>query len=113
MSDPVTKMDTIRQQSVDEHQLVLRAGAHSRFPRPGGKPALVTLMPQRTDLDNEIGDHSYCQARDPPVADDRCTSRIPHHPPMINHQGSTSDRQLCTSSFGSPSLVGRHAGPTG
>ncbi|MFD9248280.1 hypothetical protein ACFV0D_41520, partial [Streptomyces sp. NPDC059556] len=75
------------QESVDEHQPVLRTGAHSALPRPRGQLGLVTLMPQRPHLGNEFSDHIGRQARDPAVADDQCTSRVPHHPTMINHLG--------------------------
>jgi hypothetical protein len=40
-------------------------------------------MPQRTYLGNEFSDHSGRQTRDPPVADDRSASRVPHHAAMI------------------------------
>ncbi len=84
MSNPVTKVNKGGQQPVDEHQLVLRAGAHSTLPRPGGKPGPVTLMPRRTYLGNELSNHSGRQPRDPPVADDHCTRHVPHHAAMID-----------------------------
>lgn len=37
-------------------------------------------------LGHELSDHIGRQARDPPVADDRCTRRIPHHTTMIDDQ---------------------------
>jgi hypothetical protein len=43
-------------------------------------------MPQRADLGDEFSDHIGRQARDPPVADDQCTSRVSHHTTMINDQ---------------------------
>lgn len=43
--------------------------------------------PQRSDLGDEFGNPIGRQARDPLVADDRCTSRVPHHATMINGQG--------------------------
>ncbi|MFJ2061405.1 hypothetical protein ACIOMM_36745, partial [Streptomyces sp. NPDC087908] len=46
---------------------------------------LVTLMPQRPHLGHEFSDHIGRQARNPTIADDYCTSRVPHHPTMINH----------------------------
>ncbi|MFI8917392.1 hypothetical protein ACIGW4_38145, partial [Streptomyces sp. NPDC053513] len=81
----MTEMDEGGQKPVDEHQPVLRTGAHGPLPRPGGKRGLVTLMPQRADLGDEFSNHLSCQARDPAIADDRCTSRVPHHSTMINH----------------------------
>ena len=65
------------QKPVDEHQPVLRSGAHSTLPRTGRKPGLVPFVPQRAKLCNEFSDHVGRQARDPPVADDRCTSAFP------------------------------------
>jgi len=81
-----TETDESGQQSVDEHQPVLRTGANGSLPLPGGKPGLVALMPQRAHFGNEFSDHIGRQARDPPVADDQCTSRVPHHTTMINDQ---------------------------
>jgi hypothetical protein len=81
-------MDQGGQQSVDEHQLVLRTGTHGPLPLPGDKSRLVALMPQRADFGDKFSDHIGRQARDPPVADDHCTSRIPHHPTMINDQAA-------------------------
>lgn len=98
MGDPMTKMDERGQEPVDEHRPVLRAGAHRPLPRPSSKPRLVTLLPQRADLLDEFSDPSGSQARDPPIADHHRTSRVPHHPTMINHPGSTSHRLPCTSS---------------
>lgn len=79
-------MDERGQEPVNEDQPVLRAGAHSPLPWPGGKLGLVPRMPQRANLGNEFGDHIGRQARDPPVTHDRCTRRVPHHPTMINDQ---------------------------
>ncbi|MBB4795278.1 hypothetical protein BJY54_005890 [Streptomyces nodosus] len=74
------------QEPVDENQPVLRTGAHGPLPRPGRKPGLVPFMPQRTYLSHQFSDHLGRQARDPSVADDRCTSRVPHHATMIDDQ---------------------------
>jgi hypothetical protein len=74
------------EQPIDEHQTVLRTGAYCSLPLPGGEPGLVVLVPQRADLNNEFSNHFGCQASDPPVASDHCTSRIPHHTTMINNQ---------------------------
>jgi hypothetical protein len=98
MGDPVTKMDERGQQPVYGHQPVLRAGAHGPPSRPGGKPRLVTLLPQRPDLVDEFSDRFGRQACDPPITDDHRTRRVPHHPTMINHPDSTSHRSPCTSS---------------
>ncbi len=57
MSSPVTEVDEGGQESVDEHQPVLRAGTHGPLPRSTGKSGLVTLMPQRAYLGHEFGDH--------------------------------------------------------
>ncbi|MFI9723915.1 hypothetical protein ACIHFE_30400 [Streptomyces sp. NPDC052396] len=65
------------QQPVDEDQLVPGPGPDSPLPVPGGKPGLVTLMPQRADLGNEFGDHRRRRPRDPLVPDNR--SPDPHH----------------------------------
>jgi hypothetical protein len=83
-------MDEGGQEPVEEHQSVLRPGTHGPLARPGGKPGLVALVPQRAYLGNEISDHIGRQAHDPPVADDHCTSCVPHHTPMINDQGLDS-----------------------
>jgi hypothetical protein len=82
----VSEMHEGGQEPVDEDQPVLRAGAHGPFPRPGRKPGLVSFMPQRAQLINEFSDHLGRQARDPPVADDRCTTRVPHHTTVIDDQ---------------------------
>jgi hypothetical protein len=74
------------QEPIDEHQLVLRTRAHSPLPRPGRKSGLMPFMPQRTQLSHEFSDHVGRQAGDPPVADDRCTRRVPHHMTMIDDQ---------------------------
>ena len=74
------------QEPVDEDQPVLRHRAHSTLPRPGRKPGLVPFMPQRADLTPEFSDHVGRQVRDPPVTDDRCTRRVPHHTTMIGDQ---------------------------
>lgn len=44
---PMAEMDEGSQESVDEHQPVLCAGAHGPLPLPGGKFGLVALLPQR------------------------------------------------------------------
>jgi hypothetical protein len=92
MGDPVTKMDERGQEAVDEHEPVLRARAHSPLPRSSGKPRLVTLLPQRADLLDEFSNHSGSQTRDPPIADNHRTRRVPHHPTMINHPGANHAR---------------------
>ncbi|WP_235787110.1 hypothetical protein [Streptomyces mutabilis] len=74
------------QEPVDEHQPVLRTRAHSALPRTGRKLGLVPLMPQRTQLCHQFSNHVGRQARDPSVADDRCTRRVPHHTTMIDDQ---------------------------
>ncbi len=79
-------MDQGGQQSVDEHQLVLRTSTYGPLPLPGYEPGLVALVPQRADLGNEFSDHVGRQARDSPVADGHCTSHVPHHMTMINDQ---------------------------
>jgi hypothetical protein len=43
-------------------------------------------MPRRTQLGYGFSNHLGRQARDPPVADDRCTRRVLHHTTMINDQ---------------------------
>ncbi|MFE3337861.1 hypothetical protein ACFXKE_40470, partial [Streptomyces sp. NPDC059202] len=45
----------------------------------------MTLMPQRIHLGDELSNHLGRHARDPTVADDHCTRRVPHHPTMIDH----------------------------
>lgn len=87
MGSPVTEMDEGGQEPVDEHQPVLCASTHGPPSLPGGKPGLVALMPQPAYFGDEFSDHIGRQARDPPVADDHCTSRVLHHTPMINDQG--------------------------
>jgi hypothetical protein len=84
--NPVSEVHEGGQKPVDEDQPVLRTRAHSTLPRPGRKPGLVPLAPQRTKLCDEFSDHVGRQARDPPVADDRCTRRVPHHMTMIGDQ---------------------------
>ena len=74
------------QEPVDEDQPVFRTRAHSALPRPGRKRGLVPFVPQRAELRHEFGDHVGRQARDPPVADDRCTRRVSHHTTMIDDQ---------------------------
>ncbi|UUN30919.1 hypothetical protein [Streptomyces sp. FIT100] len=64
----------------------LCTGAHGPPPLPKGEPGLVVLVPQRAYLGDRFSDHIDHQARDPPVADDRCTSRVPHHTTMINDE---------------------------
>ncbi|MEW1685872.1 hypothetical protein [Streptomyces sp. NPDC093594] len=81
----MSKMDECGQEPVDERLPVLRACTHGPFPRPEGEPGLVTLVPQRTHC-NEFSNHLSGQARDPPVADDCCTRRVPHHITVIGDQ---------------------------
>ncbi|MFF8430580.1 hypothetical protein ACF07Y_36665 [Streptomyces sp. NPDC016566] len=57
MSSPVAEMNERDEQSVNEPQPVLRAGAHDPLPRPGRKPRLVPLMPQRAELRDKFSDH--------------------------------------------------------
>ncbi len=92
MSNPVAKVHERGQEPVDEDHAVLRTSAHRTLPRPGRKPGLVPLMPQRSHLSNEFSDHSCRQARDPPVADDRCARHVPHHAAMIADPRSTPHR---------------------
>lgn len=86
MRGGVTEMYERGQETVDEHQLMLRAGAHRPLPWPGRELGLVPLVPQRAYLGNEFSNHNSRQARDPPVTDDRCTRRVPHHMTMIDDQ---------------------------
>ncbi|MFD3730420.1 hypothetical protein [Streptomyces sp. NPDC058632] len=81
----MTKMDESCQQPIDEDQLVFRPAAHGPLPWPRDQLGLVALMPQRTYLSHEFSDHIARQASSPTVADDHCTSPVPHHPTMINH----------------------------
>ncbi|MFJ3229341.1 hypothetical protein ACIPJS_39385 [Streptomyces sp. NPDC086783] len=74
------------QEPVDEHQPMFRVGAHRPLPWSGRELGLVPLVPQRAYLGNEFSNHVSRQARDPPVADDRCTRRVPHHMTMIHDQ---------------------------
>ncbi|MGV9248977.1 hypothetical protein [Streptomyces sp. NPDC003710] len=76
------------QEPVDEDQPVLRTGAHGPLPWPGCEHGLVPFMPQRNYFGDWFSDHISRQARDPPVADDRCPRRVPHHETMID------DREL-------------------
>lgn len=55
-------------------------------PRPGRKLDLVPFVPQGAQLCDEFSDHVGRQARDPTVADDRGTRRVPHHTTMIDDQ---------------------------
>jgi hypothetical protein len=43
-------------------------------------------MPQQAYASDKFGDHIDRQTRDPPVADDRCTSRTRHRTIMIGDQ---------------------------
>ncbi|WP_237527133.1 hypothetical protein, partial [Streptomyces sp. SID2119] len=54
-------------------------------PRPGRKPGPVPLVPQQPYLSDEFRYHRRRQARDPPVADNRCARRVPHHTAMIGY----------------------------
>ncbi|MFE9674677.1 hypothetical protein ACFYO5_11255 [Streptomyces sp. NPDC006259] len=81
----MTKMDEGGQQAVDEHQAMFRPATHDPLPRPRGQLGLVPLMPQRTSLSYKFSDHIARQARDATVADDHCTSPLPHHPTKIHH----------------------------
>ncbi|MFF2206061.1 hypothetical protein [Streptomyces sp. NPDC058145] len=74
------------QEPVDEYQPVLRAGAYGPLTRPGRELGVVPFVPQRTNLSDKFSDHIGRQARDPPVADDCCTTRAPHHTTMIDDQ---------------------------
>ncbi|MYW31111.1 hypothetical protein [Streptomyces sp. SID2119] len=62
---------------VDEDHAVLRTGADRTLPRPGRKPGPVPLVPQQPYLSDEFRYHRRRQARDPPVADNRCARRVP------------------------------------
>ncbi|MEU8998434.1 hypothetical protein AB0C95_27020 [Streptomyces caniferus] len=57
-------MDERGQETVDEHQPVLRTGAHGSLPRPGGQPGLMPFLPQRTYFGQEFSDRFDRQARD-------------------------------------------------
>ncbi|MGM0352266.1 hypothetical protein, partial [Streptomyces sp. ECR3] len=72
------------QEPVDEDQPVLRARAYSPLTRPGRELGVLPYVPQRADLSNKFSDHIGRQASDRPVADDRCTTRAPHHTTMID-----------------------------
>jgi hypothetical protein len=50
----VMEMHERGQETVDEHQLMLRAGAHRPLPWPGRELGLVPLVPQRAYLRNEF-----------------------------------------------------------
>ncbi|MFJ2565483.1 MULTISPECIES: hypothetical protein [unclassified Streptomyces] len=82
----MTEIDERGQEPVDEDQLVFGAGAHGPLPGPGHEPCLALFVPQQSYLGEEFSDHIGRQARDPPVADDCCTRRVPHHTTMIDDQ---------------------------
>ncbi|GGQ33118.1 hypothetical protein GCM10010266_65380 [Streptomyces griseomycini] len=86
MRDSVSEVYEGGQEPVDEDQPVLRAGTDRPLPEPGGKPGLMPFVPQRTCPGSGFSDHISRQARDPPVAGDRCTRRVPHHRTMIDDQ---------------------------
>ncbi|WP_333736257.1 hypothetical protein [Streptomyces sp. IBSBF 2806] len=69
--------------------LCFGACAHCPLAKPGGKPGLVALVPQRADVGHEFSNHVGRPARDLPVADDHCSSRVPHHTSMITIKDST------------------------
>ncbi|MFE3168955.1 hypothetical protein [Streptomyces sp. NPDC059224] len=73
----MAKMDVRRQKPGDEHEPVLRTGTDRTLPRSGHEHGLVPVVPQRTYLGYEFSDHCGRQARDPPVADDCFTRRVP------------------------------------
>jgi hypothetical protein len=54
VSGPVAEVDEGGQQSVGEHQSVLRTSAHGPLPWPGRKPRLMPFMPQRAYLRDEF-----------------------------------------------------------
>ncbi|GGT02202.1 hypothetical protein GCM10010254_23290 [Streptomyces chromofuscus] len=64
------------QEPFDEDQPVLRAHAHGALPWPGREPGLVPFMAQRVYFGDEFSDHNGRRARAPPIAGDRCTSRV-------------------------------------
>lgn len=115
-STPVAKGHQRGRKPVDGDHAVLRTSAHRTLPRPGRKPGLMPLMPQRPHLSHEFSDHNGRKARDPPFADDRCGRHVPHHAAMIADPRSTSHRQPCTSSLvpedslvpGRPTLQGHY-----
>jgi hypothetical protein len=77
-------MDEGGQEPVDEHEPVLRTGAHSTLPRPRGQLGLVTLMPQRANLGDEFSDHL---GRQPVICRLRmiaARARLPTTQTMIN-----------------------------
>jgi hypothetical protein len=80
----MAQMHERRQEPVDEHQPVLRTRAHRPLPRPGRELGLVSLMPQRPYLSDEFSGYVSRQAGDPPIADDHCTRRVPHHTNVID-----------------------------
>ncbi|MET7898791.1 hypothetical protein [Streptomyces mirabilis] len=82
----MTQMNQGGQQPVGEHQPVLRTATPVPASAAGSEPGLVALVPQRADLSDEFSLHIGRQARDPPVADNHCTSRVPDHMTMINNQ---------------------------
>lgn len=88
------------QEPVDEDQPVLRTCAHGPLPRPGRESGLKPLVPQQAYLGDEFSDHNGRQARDPPVADDRCRNLVPHHATMIDNSELDVSPPTCTSSSG-------------
>lgn len=86
MRSGVTEMHGRGQGTDDEHQLVLRVGAHRPPTWPGRGLGLVPSVPRQAYLSDEFSDHSSRQARDPPVPDDRCTRHVPHDITMIDDQ---------------------------
>jgi hypothetical protein len=92
-------MDERGQEPVDEHQPVLRTGAHGSLPRPGSQPGPMPFLPQRTCFGHEFSDHIDRQTRDPPIADDCRTVHVPHHATMTDDRELIAlRRQPCTSS---------------
>lgn len=100
MCGTVAEVDEGSQEPVDEHEQVLRTGAHRALPRQGGKPGLMTLVSQRTYPGNEFSDPVGRHSRDPAVADDRCASHGPTTRPCSTIRGLRSHRLPCTSSLG-------------
>jgi hypothetical protein len=87
---------------------------------PEDESGLVTLVPQRADLSDEFSDHVARQSRDPTIADEHCTSRVPHHMTVINDQELDASpptvHELARTSFAQPTagfgMCGnQHGGP--
>jgi hypothetical protein len=83
MGDPVAQVHQGGQQPVDEHQPVPGTGSDRPPARPIGQACLLTRLPARSQLGDQLGQDLPGQSGHPAIGDSSSMGQAPRHPTTL------------------------------